>query len=248
MRGESWFDAKSGVFSKTIKDTGYELHHAHRENKRGGGVVIMYKKHVCAKNGEASSSQYLSFEYAYVTFTLKSKRRIVLVCVYRNQEISFAIFHDEFSSFMEKIYKKGDAAVLVGDFNVWVDVEDNAEANKLLTLMNAYGLNQIVQEPTHRSGHTLDQIYVNDMQVTIEHQVINETMGLTTDHFPILVGIPSANKQQKTHTITYRKMKDVDFNAFNKMICRNRTSCLRIRRSRTLKNVTLNFINFQVLL
>ena len=153
-------------------------------------------------------------EYAHVTITMKSKRRIVLVCVYRKQEISFASFYEEFSSFMEKIVFKGDAALIVGDFNVWVDIEDDKNATSLGTLMNAYGLNQLVQEPTHRSGHTLDQIYVNEFQGDIEHQVINDTLGLTTDHFPLLIELPSTNVQQTTRTIEYRKLKDVDLNAF----------------------------------
>ena len=98
---ESWFDVKNGVFSRLITDAGYKLHHAYRTDKRGGGVAIIYKKHLAVKDGDASSSRYLSFEYAFVTLTLQSKRRIVLVCVYRNQEISFASFYEEFSSFTE---------------------------------------------------------------------------------------------------------------------------------------------------
>ena len=61
---ESWFDSKTGVFSKMIRDAGYELHHAHRESKRGGGVAILYKKQLVLKKGEGSCSQYTSFEYA----------------------------------------------------------------------------------------------------------------------------------------------------------------------------------------
>ena len=86
---ESWFDSKNGSFSAAIKKSGYKLHHAHREDKRGGGSAIMYKNHLMVKDGDASSSKYSSFEYSYVTLTLQSKIRLVLACIYRKQEISF---------------------------------------------------------------------------------------------------------------------------------------------------------------
>ena len=197
-----------------IKDAGYELYHAHRENKRGGGVAILYKKCLGVKAGEASTSRYLSFEFAFTTLTLKSKRRLLLVCVYRNQEIQFSVFYDEFNSFMGKVFTKGDIIMLVGDFNIWVDVEDNADAIKFLNCMNSYGLTQFIHEPTHRNGHTLDHVYLNDMQFKIQQRVINETMGLVTDHFPILIEIPSAKKQQASQTVHYRKMKEVDINVY----------------------------------
>ena len=138
---ETWFDSKKGLFSKTIKDSGYELFHAYRGNQRGGGVAIFYKRHLGIKEGEESSSLYISFEFTYVTFAIPSNRRVVLVCVYRKQEIAFSAFHDEYSGFMDKIMNKGDCVVVVGDFNIWTNDPENKEAQKFSTLMNSYGLN-----------------------------------------------------------------------------------------------------------
>ena len=126
---ETWFDSKNGNFSKMIRDAGYKLHHAYREEKRAGGVAIMYKEKLTVKEEDASTSQYTSFEYACVTLTLQLQRRIVLVCLYRNQEVSFTLFHDELSLFLDKMIFKGDVALIVGDFNVWVEMEEEANAN-----------------------------------------------------------------------------------------------------------------------
>ena len=68
---ETWFDSKSGKFSKTIKDAGYEIHHAFREKKRGGGAAMIYKRHLDLKEAGASSSQYSSLEYACAILALK---------------------------------------------------------------------------------------------------------------------------------------------------------------------------------
>ena len=211
---ETWFDTKNGVFSKKIRDSGYELHHAYREGKRGGGVAIMYKKTLTVKEGEQSTTRYMSFEYACITITLQLKRNILLVCLYRKQEIPFNTFYDEITAFMDRMIFKADAIMLVGDFNVWVDIEGDKNANQLSTLMSACGLEQQVAEPTHRDGHTLDHVYVNEFQMTLKHQVIHDTLGLTTDHYPIQIELPSSNVNEKKQTIQYRKLKDIEMEDF----------------------------------
>ena len=60
-----------------------------RENKRGGGSAIIYKTGLSVKKGEASSSEFLSFEYSYVTLTLSVDRKLLLCCLYRKQEFAF---------------------------------------------------------------------------------------------------------------------------------------------------------------
>ena len=173
-----------------IKESQYELHHDVRGKKRGGGVAIMYKKHLAVKEGCASCSQYLSFEYAYIFITFHSNRRIVLAFVYRKQEVPFNSFCDEIQVFLEKIMFKGDALLLVGDFNVWVDVEDDINAKHMRTVMNALGLNQQVVGPTHRGGHKLDQIYVNEFQLDIKHLVMKETSESEATYEAMLNRLP----------------------------------------------------------
>ena len=117
----------------------------------------------------------------------------MITCVYRKQEVAFSTFVDEFASLVERIVFQGDALLLVGDFKIWVDVEDDVKGKQLVTMMEAFGLSQQVHEPTQRIGHTLDHVFVNEFQLAIKHEVIREDMGLTTDHFPILLELPSSN-------------------------------------------------------
>ena len=80
--------------------------------------------------------------------------------------------------------------------------------------MNACGLSQIVQESTHRGGHTLDHIYANQYEMEFQHEVIRETFGLVTDHLPIKLEIPSPSPHNKTQVISYRKLKDINLEQF----------------------------------
>ena len=217
---ETWFDAETGPFSRQIKEAGYELHHAYREEKRGGGVAILYKKKMKVKKGGASSSKNSSFEYTYVTVSMNSNRKMVIICIYRKQEVAFTIFHDELSKFIEKLVFKGDAVMVVGDFNVWVDVEDDINGKGLLEMMNGYGLSQQVLYPTHRGGHTLDQIYLNEFQLNIEYRVSDDIHGITTDHAPLLIALPSTDTQSEARKIQYRNLKNVNIEEFKEDLSR----------------------------
>ena len=81
---------------------------------------------------------------------------MLVVCLYRKQEQSFSNFMAELESFMDRNFHKSDIILLTGDFNVWVDLPNARHNKKLINLMNAYGLFQLVREPTHIAGHTLD--------------------------------------------------------------------------------------------
>ena len=85
------------------------------------------------------------------------------MCVYRKQEISCTTFCEELEKLVEKVFDKGDSIIIVGDFNIWVDKESDQDSEKVLTLMNKYGLAQLVDKLTHREGHTLDHVYSNPL-------------------------------------------------------------------------------------
>ena len=67
---ETWFDTMNGAFSKSIKNSGYEIFHSYRDDKRGGGTAILYRRTLKIKQCKASTNAFLSFEYSYICFTL----------------------------------------------------------------------------------------------------------------------------------------------------------------------------------
>ena len=121
---ETWFSSKKGKFSKTIKDSGFDLNHTFRESKRGGGCAVLFKRNLTVKKGDASSTEFSSFEYSYITLIIRSGNKVIITCVYRKQEISFQTFCSEFTVLMNKLFKNNNALIVVGDFNVWIDQSD----------------------------------------------------------------------------------------------------------------------------
>ena len=74
--------------------------------------------------------------------------------------------------------------MLVGDFNVWAEIADDADNVNLKTLISAYGLTQLVTEPTHEGGHTLEHVYVNEYQIQVNCKVV-ERFEISSDHFTL---------------------------------------------------------------
>ena len=103
--------------------------------------------------------------------------------------------------------------IIVGDFNVWIDINSNKNAKTLLGLMNAFGLNQLINVPTHNAGHTLDHVYVNEKQIDIKVEVLEDKLNVSTDHKPILLQLPTLGKIDNAF-ISYRKIKNINIDTF----------------------------------
>ena len=201
---ETWFDAQTGRFTALIREAGYEITHANRDGTRGGGVAVLYKKTMKVKPGDFSATKYTSFEYASCIFHT-SAQKIMIICVYRKQEISCISFCEEFEKFMDSVFHKGDQVIIVGDFNVWIE-QSSTESAMLRTMMNAHGLDQVVKEPTHIAGHTLDHVYVNECQVNIECEV-GDRCDVKTEHFPITFSLLQMLNNLESGTVRYRDKK-----------------------------------------
>jgi exonuclease III len=180
---ETWFDSRNGKFTATVKEAGFGIVHSFRENKRGGGTALIYKKELKVKEGDESSSKYESFEFSSI-YLKHEYNNILILCIYRKQEVPCKTFCCELESYLDEISDKTEELIIVGDFNIWTDVQGNKDAKKLSTLMSAYGLTQLITESTHRGGHTLDHVYINQQTTNLEHEVLQDTFGLTTDHYP----------------------------------------------------------------
>ncbi len=54
-----------------------------------------------------------------------------------------------------------DRAIVVGDFNIYVDDGEVKDTVKFLELLEQYGWMQHVKEPMHDGGHMLDLIKID---------------------------------------------------------------------------------------
>ena len=67
-------------------------------------------------------------------------------------------FLDEFTPWMVDMITNHSNVIFMGDFNIHVGDENDAEAMTLLDTIEAPGLEQWVDEPTHRSDNIFDLV------------------------------------------------------------------------------------------
>ena len=103
--------------------------------------------------------------------------------------------------------------LICGDFNIHVDNLHNADARTLYDLLESAGLQQVISEPTHTRGHTLDLLIVRESDDSIKDVTILPTMP--SDHaaitFTVALPRPPVAKKQ----IRIRSLRDIDYEKFN---------------------------------
>jgi len=69
-----------------------------------------------------------------------------------------SVFLREFSDYLESLVLAKEQILIAGDFNIHVDDTRNVDALTFLDVLESFGLQQHVKQPTHVLGHTLDLI------------------------------------------------------------------------------------------
>lgn len=129
---ETWLTAEHGDDDLlNACPAGYSAVHVARSNKRGGGVALIYREFSSAEvilTGLTGSS----FEHLAVQLRFNSSC-VRLVVVYRPQtqstKCSDGQFLTEFSSFLQPLVESPGKLLIVGDFNIHVDVTTGSTAS-----------------------------------------------------------------------------------------------------------------------
>ena len=150
---ETWLSERHGDDDLlSICSAGYSGVHSPRPSgRRGGGVALIYRDSHRIQTipvGFASAS----FEYL-VSLLQCNSISLRVVVVYRPPSQSTKCSGDqvlaEFSDFLQLLTVTSGKLLIVGDFNIHVDVSSNSTASKFLSLLDSFGFSQHVGGPTH---------------------------------------------------------------------------------------------------
>lgn len=144
---------------------------------RGGGLAAVFKDSF--KCRLLPTDTYLSFELQL--FVVEFESPVLFAVVYRPPKYNKDFIH-EFSEFLADILPKYDNLLICGDFNVHVCCPADQFATDFKSLLTTFNLTQIVDEPTHHLGHTLDLVISLGLTVSLDE--ISETA--ISDHLPIV--------------------------------------------------------------
>jgi hypothetical protein len=143
-----------------------------------------------------------SFEFLNLSIMYRP-RRVRLLVVYRPPASSATVFMSEFQAVLEILSTLPEKVIIVGDFNIHVDVPSEKLAVTFLELIETFGLSQLVKASTHSrkkkvndQGHTwdlvlarqLDDEFVWSVQVgdfVSDHRLVSCTMQALSPGWPV---------------------------------------------------------------
>ena len=126
----------------------------------------------------------------------------------KKNNLSSAMFLEEFSRFCEQLTLDGRPLIICGDFNYHINNSSNSEARQFIDLLESTNLFQHVSGSTHRRGHTLDLIITrNDESLIKEVEILHATYS---DHRVVTCKLNFAKPPRSKILVTCRNNKTFD--------------------------------------
>ena len=175
----------------------------------GGGTALLCRESVNVRR--LSAGEKTSFEFSeYMIDGLSLQLRLVIV--YRPpysaaHPITSSTFFPEFSEYLESLVLSKVPIYISGDFNVHLDVSDNADT---------MCLTQHVKSLAHVMGHILDLIISCSSDNIIKGTPSPDSF--LSDHCSVLCCLNVRKVLATVKHISFRKLKSLDLVAFKKDI------------------------------
>ena len=131
--------------------------HIPRNDKRGGGVGIFFRNSV-KKLRVYKSEIFDSFENMQVGCEIAG-RKCMFIVVYRPPNLSASSFIEDFRLFLETNEMVSFNVFVCGDFNLWIDNQEDNNVKFFLEIMDSFNLINKVNSATSTGGHILDLVF-----------------------------------------------------------------------------------------
>lgn len=126
-------------------------------------------------------------------------------------DFNWSFFFTEFAEFLESAVLTTEPLLVIGDFNIHVDCEENTDAIRLQQRLASTGREQHVKIPTHVHGHILDLVITRQSDNIIKSPPWTDC--LFSDHLPVFCNLEIEKLTLTKSCISYRKIKSIDLKA-----------------------------------
>ena len=212
---ETWLSEdtdKAWVLTSELNRNGFNLETSNRIGRRGGGLAIISRPYL--KTRKIMEGNQKTFQYA-VWKVETHGNTVTCIAIYRppysatNQE-TVAKFVEEFTVWLANISGSFSNMIVLGDFNIHINDENDNEASIFVDTMTALGFNQHVSFPMHRAGNILDLVFTETCN-SIEVKTC--TPGpIFSDHTAIEIVVTQPIQYIQKRLIKYRKLMDININ------------------------------------
>ena len=141
---------------------------------------------------------------------------ICFFCVYRpppsgKNNFSPSMFIDEFELFIDENINLNSKIIIIGDMNLHFDSPHETYVKQMCNSLNIRNLFQLVHEPTHIKGHTLDWLITNDASFISNIYVKDHAIS---DHFTITCSVNIDKPAVVKKVISSRHLKVINRSDF----------------------------------
>ncbi|XP_054860077.1 uncharacterized protein LOC129347328 [Amphiprion ocellaris] len=151
---------------------------------------------------------YSSFENLNLSLShpdLKAQKPVLFVVVCR-PPAPYSEFLSQFSDFLSDLVLSSDKVIIVGDFNIHVDVDSDSLTTAFNSILDSIGFSQHVHKPTHSFNHTLDLVLTYGIE--IKQLTVFPRNPLLFDHFMITfkvttigcIGVKNKHRYSRCHS------------------------------------------------
>ena len=211
---------------------GFCLRSFPRMSSAGGGLAVLYRNSLTKKKNKNKNKKqkqkqktkniavsirdfvFTAFEICEVRVSLDS-HTVVFLSVYRpppsrKNKLTNAKFLEQLTNLLQS-YVACDRVFVVGDLNVHFDNPSDPYTAALNVVLGNLSLEQLVNVPTHRRGHTLDWLIPNRATDVLDLTVADM---LLSDHFVISFDLLLRKPGRLAKKVTSRKIRSVDMHVF----------------------------------
>ena len=217
---ETWLTSQNNHVTALLKESGFNISHVYRTDRKGGGVAILFKCNYQPKFQK--SFQYSSFECIIQTLKINNNTiNLTLITIYRHFSESFNLFLEEFHMFLEYVKLRFKYFVIAGDFNVHMNRPTDPPTSKFIDILNTFSLEQYIKSSTHEAGNILDLVITDPNCLIIKDVNVDNSNILRSDHFLVYFNFFCDIESCTREEINYRNFKDINMPLFHSDIAYN---------------------------
>ena len=202
---ETWLQERNPALVAEMTPSTHSFISNPRINRTGGGVGVFVRKNIKTIK-VVKSPNFTTFEY--ITITLNTaNRNISFVLLYRPPSSNRKRFITEFKSFLNDHLSTLENLVVLGDFNIWIEDEDNFYAKKFRTELDYLNMVNFVTEPTTRNTHILDLIISNKENNLVKDVIVEPDIDIS-DHKLIHFKLNVPRQQRSKIDLVFRSKRN----------------------------------------
>lgn len=205
---ETWLTAD--VEDVALSIPGFKLFRLDRTRTRGGGVAVYVNTDILCSQYDLNLKFDENIEQLWIHFKIKNCK-IAIGNIYRPPSGDFQNFLNSIDDSLSLIIPTVDEIICLGDMNVNLLNPGNA----LTKCFDAYGFEQLINEPTRitdRSLTLLDPIFVSNAKLFNDSRVLDA--GMISDHCLVCCKLHIEKQINSARFCTFRDFKNFDYTKF----------------------------------